>query len=139
MRTLLPLSRCAEICGLHAKELIVGARPRAEHRRLAARYRRCSEANKQVMRVAMVQAIRAAVERSAFVPAAELLTALRLMLSAERRDATCVQRGGRRGQRSNRRASRQPLQSWPDRRPKSREEAQVYSLAEWRKVASVGA
>lgn len=138
MRTLLPLSRCAQICGLQAKELIVGARPRAEHRRLAARYRRCSEANKQVMRVAMVQAIRAAVARSAFVPAAELLTALRLMLSAERRDAACVQRGGARGRRANRQTSRQPLPIWPDRRPKGREEAQIYCLAEWRKVASPG-
>jgi hypothetical protein len=131
MRTLLPLSRCAAICGLDAKEMIVGAQPRAEHLRLAARYRRCSDANKQVMRSAMVQAIRAALQRSAFVPAAELLTALRMMLAFESQMA----KDGRLRSRSSRRASRQPLRAWPEVAAASRE-AKIYSLAEWRRASA---
>jgi len=133
MRTLLPLSRCAKICGLDAKEMIVGAQPRAEHIRLAARYRRCSDANKQVMRSAMVQAIRAALQRSALVPAAELLTALRMMLAVERR----VMGAGRRRSKNSRRTSRQPLRVWPVC-PAPAQEAQIYSLTEFRRASTVG-
>ena len=80
MQSLLPLLRCAQICGLTSQEMIVGARPRPEHELLAARYFRSSSVGKATMRTALVAAIRAALKASQTRSAAELLVALRMML-----------------------------------------------------------
>jgi hypothetical protein len=91
MQSLLPLSRCAQICGLTSQEMIVGASPRPEHELLAARYFRSSTVGKATMRSAMVAAIRAALKASQTRSAAEILVALRMMLG-ERRGRSGAQR-----------------------------------------------
>jgi len=96
MQSLLPLSRCARICGLTCQELIVGASPRPEHALLAARYNRSSTVGKARMRSAMVAAIRAALKASLTHSAAELLVALRTMLGERRNRFDAPRRRSRR-------------------------------------------
>jgi hypothetical protein len=129
MRTLSPLSHCAKVCGLSAKEMIVGVEPRPEHLRLASRYDQCSLENKRLMRIAMVAAIRAALARAAYLPAAELFTALRLMLGGERRRCNGALRRSRRSLYQSRCAVREASRV---EQPADRE-GRLYDLAEWRK------
>jgi len=96
MQSLLPLLRCAQICGLTSQEMIVGARPRPEHELLAARYFRSSSVGKATMRTALVAAIRAALKASQTRSAAELLVALRMMLREWRGRSGAPRRRSRR-------------------------------------------
>ena len=115
MQALSPLSRCAEICGLSAQELIVGGSPRPEHELLAARYFRSSAVRKATMRHAMVNAIRAALRASQTRSAADLLIALRMMLGSRRARTGAPRRRSRRWVHE----SRRPVQGvLADRREK---------------------
>ncbi|BDV39746.1 hypothetical protein [Methylocystis bryophila] len=100
MQSLSPLSRCAQICGLTPKELIVGASPRPEHEFLAARYYRSSTIGKARMRRAMVAAIRAALKAAEPRSAADLLVALRMMLGRRRGRSWGARRRTRRSHQS---------------------------------------
>jgi hypothetical protein len=100
-QALAPLSRCADVCGLSPKEMIVGSRPRVEHGILAERYFCSSKSGKEAMRVAMVSAIRAALKDHQLRPAAELFVALRVMLAGRQGHLRAARRHDRRrfGQR----------------------------------------
>jgi hypothetical protein len=131
IQALAPLSRCAEICGLSAKELIVGSSPRPEHEILAGRYSSSSDSRKATMRVVMVSAIRAALKEHQLRPAAELLVALRMMLASQqsfvRDDAT---RRARRRLRQRRRPLERLIET--DREERALASAVVVNLAERR-------
>ena len=84
IEALAPLSRCAEICGLSSKEMIVGSRPGPEHAIVAELYFYSPNSRKTKLRAAMVSAIRAAVKDHQLRRAAELFVALRVMLTRRR-------------------------------------------------------
>ncbi len=87
-RALSPLSRCAEICGLKATEIILGAKPGPQHRRLVARYRSFVVGGRPYLYARIVADIRAALEICAMQQAADLFVVLRLLVgSSEQRFA----------------------------------------------------
>jgi hypothetical protein len=103
-QALSPLSYCAEICGLTAREMIVGASARPEHEHMAAYYFRCSSVDQATMRRALVAAIRAALQSSETRLAADLLVALRMMLEGQRVHLSAGRRRSRGGFYRSRRA-----------------------------------
>lgn len=127
-QSLLPLSRCAEFCGLTPQEMIIGARPRPEHEVLKARYIQGSSVAKATLRAGIVAAIRTALESCQERLAAELLVALRVMLAGERSPSGV-------GQRQTRRASsryRRPIETFNETRGDELASAIVVNLAERR-------
>jgi hypothetical protein len=129
MRTLTPLSHCTEVCGLEPKELIVGAQPGPEHKRLAARYR-LGPRKSEAVREAIVADIRAALKRNAFLRAADLLVALRLTLADGAR-----RNNRKRPRRRSMCESRRPLAKLPFAcaTAPAREGARIYSIAVFRR------
>lgn len=130
-QTLLPLSRCAEICGLEPQELIIGARPRPEHAILKARYFQGSSLAKATLRAGLVAAIRNALHSGQERLAAELLVALRVMLAGEGA-ASCATRQSRRPSSRYRR----PVKSFSETQGEEFSSAIVVNLAERRANAA---
>lgn len=126
-QALLPLARCAEICGLEPQEMIIGARPRPEHEILKARYFQGSSLAKATLRAGLVAAIRTAVDSRQERLAAELLIALRVMLVGESNASGVAPQGRRSSYRY-----RRPLKSLIETRGEQLASAIVVNLAERR-------
>ncbi len=126
-QALLPLSRCTEICGLEAQEMIIGARPRPEHEILKARYFQGSSMAKATLRAGLVAAIRTALHSRQERLAAELLVALRVMLVGEGAPSGVARQGRRTSSRY-----RRPIKSFSEKRGDELASAIVVNLADHR-------